>query len=92
MNNEFLHMQKLAGLITESEYQAKMDEMGEESETDNKQKKFADYIYNKYLKDSTQSYTAMRLSQEIMNDTDSRINPVYIKAAIKAHYPEIELK
>jgi hypothetical protein len=27
-----------------------------------------------------------------MNDTDSRINPVYIKAAIKAHYPEIELK
>ena len=26
MNNEFLHMQKLAGLITESEYQAKMNE------------------------------------------------------------------
>lgn len=25
MNNEFLHMQKLAGLITEGEYQAKMD-------------------------------------------------------------------
>jgi hypothetical protein len=85
-------MQKLAGLITESEYQAKMNEAGEESETDNKQKKFADYIYNEYLKDATQPYTAMRLSQEIMLDTDSRINPVYIKAAIKAHYPEIELK
>ena len=26
MNNEFLHMQKLAGLITESEYQAKLNE------------------------------------------------------------------
>jgi hypothetical protein len=26
MNNEYLHMQKLAGLITEGEYQAKMDE------------------------------------------------------------------
>ena len=26
MNNEFLYMQKLAGLITESEYQAKMNE------------------------------------------------------------------
>ena len=26
MNNEYLHMQKLAGLITESEYQAKMNE------------------------------------------------------------------
>ena len=27
MNNEFLHMQKLAGLITESEYQAKLNEL-----------------------------------------------------------------
>ena len=26
MNNEFLHMQKLAGLITESEYQAKIND------------------------------------------------------------------
>lgn len=176
MNNEFLYMQKLAGLITESEYQAKMNEgdydsmsdhalikaaneagieeivqmdgegglanreevidhlnefehdnhgsfdaeMGEMEgedyddpngghspdrywgtdyraqneveEGDDKQKKFADYIYNEYLKDAKQPMTAMRLSQEIMNDTDSRINPVYIKAAIKAHYPEIELK
>jgi hypothetical protein len=141
-------MQKLAGLITEGEYQAKMNEgeydsmsdhalikaanqagieeivvmdgegglanreevidhlnefehdnhglfdaeMNEVEEGDDKQKKFADYIYNEYLKDATQPYTAMRLSQEIMLDTDSRINPVYIKAAIKAHYPEIELK
>jgi len=148
MNNEFLYMQKLAGLITESEYQAKMNEgdydsmsdyalikaaneagieeiivmdgegglanreevidhlnefehdnhgsfdseMNEVEEGDDKQKKFADYIYNEYLKDAKQPMTAMRLSQEIMNDTDSRINPVYIKAAIKAHYPEIELK
>lgn len=151
MNNEFLHMQKLAGLITESEYQAKMNEgdydsmsdhalikaaneagieeivqmdgegglanreevidhlnefehdnhgsfdaemneAEEEPAIDGKQKKFADYIYNEYLKDAKQPMTAMRLSQEIMNDTDSRINPVYIKAAIKAHYPEIELK
>jgi hypothetical protein len=64
----------------------------EVEEGDDKQKKFADYIYNEYLKDAKQPMTAMRLSQEIMNDTDSRINPVYIKAAIKAHYPEIELK
>jgi len=148
MNNEFLYMQKLAGLITESEYQAKMNEgdydsmsdyalikaaneagieeiivmdgegglanreevidhlnefehdnhgsfdseMNEVEEGDGKQKKFADYIYNEYLKDAKQPMTAMRLPQEIMNDTDSRINPVYIKAAIKAHYPEIELK
>ena len=27
MNNEFLYMQKLAGLITESEYKAKMEEL-----------------------------------------------------------------
>jgi hypothetical protein len=141
-------MQKLAGLITEGEYQAKMNEgeydsmsdhalikaanqagieeivqmdgegglanreevidhlnefehdnhglfdaeMNEVEEGDDKQKKFADYIYNKYLKDAKQPMTAMRLSHFIMNDTDSRINPVYIKAAIKAHYPEIELK
>jgi hypothetical protein len=27
MNNEFLHMQMLAGIITESEYQAKLEEI-----------------------------------------------------------------
>ena len=31
MNKEFLHMQKLAGLITESEYKAKLDEQEIES-------------------------------------------------------------
>jgi hypothetical protein len=34
MNNEFLHMQKLAGLITESEYQAKMNEGDYDSMSD----------------------------------------------------------
>ena len=30
LNEEFLKMQKLAGLITESEYKAKMDEVDDE--------------------------------------------------------------
>ena len=34
MNKEFLHMQKLAGLITEGEYQAKMNEGDYDSMSD----------------------------------------------------------
>jgi hypothetical protein len=34
MNNEFIRMQKLAGLITESEYQAKMNEGDYDSMSD----------------------------------------------------------
>ena len=30
MNEEFLHMQKLAGIITESEYQANLEEIKQE--------------------------------------------------------------
>lgn len=46
MNNEFLHMQKLAGLITESEYQAKINEVGEGTSKPYSYDTDDDYYYN----------------------------------------------
>jgi hypothetical protein len=39
MNKEFLHMQKLAGIITESEYTAKLKEASDEEQQDSSQQK-----------------------------------------------------
>jgi hypothetical protein len=61
------------------------------SENEESDKRFADYIYKSYLEDAKQDYTAAGIAYTIQMDTDSRINPRYIKSVIKQHYG-IDLK
>jgi hypothetical protein len=54
-------------------------------------KRFADYIYKNYLEDTKQSVTAAGIAYMIQMDTDSKVNPSYIKS-IMARYYNINLK
>lgn len=61
------------------------------NENDESDKRFADYIYKSYLEDAKQSFTAVGVAYMIQMDTDSRVNPSYIKSIMKRHY-NIDLK
>jgi len=61
------------------------------AENEESDKRFADYIYKSYLEDAKQTFTAAGIAYTIMMDTDSRINPRYIKSVMKKYY-NIDLK
>jgi hypothetical protein len=61
------------------------------TESEESDKKFAEYIFKSYLEDAKQSFTAAGVAYTIMMDTDSRIPPAYIKNIIKKYY-NIDLK
>jgi hypothetical protein len=61
------------------------------NENDESDKRFADYIYKSYLEDATQTYSAAGVAYTILMDTDSKVNPRYIKSIIKKYY-DIDLK
>jgi hypothetical protein len=61
------------------------------NENEESDKRFAEYIYKSYLEDAKQTYTASGIAYMIMMDTDSRINPRYIKNVMKQHY-NLDLK
>ncbi len=61
------------------------------SENEESDKRFAEYVYKSYLEDAKTSMTATGIAYTIMMDTDSKVNPNYIKSIIKKYY-NIDLK
>jgi hypothetical protein len=61
------------------------------NENDESDKRFAEYIYKSYLEDAKQSFSAAGIAYTIMMDTDSRVNPRYIKSIMKKYY-NVDLK
>jgi len=56
------------------------------AESEESDKRFAEYVYKSYLEDANQSYSAAGVAYMIMMDTDSKIPPVYIKNVMKKYY------
>jgi hypothetical protein len=56
------------------------------AESEESDKRFAEYIYKSYLEDANQSYSAAGVAYMIMMDSDSKIPPVYIKNVMKKYY------
>jgi uncharacterized membrane protein len=56
------------------------------NESEESDKEFADYIYKSYLEDSPQTFSAAGVAYAIMMDTDSKVNPFYIKRIMKQYY------
>ena len=46
------------------------------AESEESDKRFAEYIYKSYLEDANQSYSAAGVAYMIMMDSDSKIPPV----------------
>jgi hypothetical protein len=56
------------------------------AESEESDKRFAEYVYKSYLEDANQSYSAAGVAYMIMMDTDSKIPPAYIKNVMKKYY------
>jgi len=56
------------------------------AESEESDKRFAEYIYKSYLEDANQSYSAAGVAYMIMMDSDSKIPPAYIKNVMKKYY------
>jgi len=56
------------------------------AESEESDKRFAEYVYKSYLEDANQSYSAAGVAYMIMMDSDSKIPPVYIKNVMKKYY------
>lgn len=56
------------------------------NESEESDKRFAEYIYKSYIEDSPQTFSAAGIAYSIMMDTDSKVNPFYIKRIMKQYY------